>query len=276
MIAVMELSKAVARPMLRRATAPIILMTVALGASVVARADWDRPVSPPCEGDMTQPPYAPVGAPPNVTIWEGTRRSASPALSSCLDWPSAQSRKLVAVAATFQAADGSETLISRFGDVSSLKLVRYWSTTEQAWRPLLLAATAVTSKTGDQPRANFTSTELESGQDVYLSQRDGRVASDVIYRMRLRVHEPDRLVIETENVTPMRWFTLTLFKPGDLRATYFLEHRSAGTWSYYALTTIASGNWFAAGHDKSYINRVVAMYRYLAGIPTDLEPPPAR
>ena len=273
MIAAMELSKAVPRPILRRATAPIILMTVALGASVVARADWDRPVSPPCEGDMTQPPYAPVGAPPNVTIWEGKRR---PTLSSCLDWPSAQTQKLVAVAGTFQAADGSETLISRFGDVSSLKLVRYWSTTEQAWRPLLLAATAVTSKTGGQPRGNFTSTELESGQDVYLSQRDGRVASDVIYRMRLRVHEPDRLVIETENVTPVRWFTLTLFKPGDLRSTYFLEHRSAGTWSYYALTTTASGNWFAAGHDKSYINRVVAMYRYLAGIPTDLEPPPAR
>ena len=272
----MELSKAAPRPTLRRATAPIILMTVALGASVATRADWDGPVSPPCEGDLTQPPYAPVGAPPNVTIWEGMRRSASPALSSCLAWPAAQSQKLVAVAGTFQAADGSDTLISRFGDISSLKLVRYWSTTEQAWRPLLLAATAVTSKTGGQPRGNFTSAELENGQDVYLSQKDGRVARDVIYRMRLRVHKPDRLVIETENVTPVRWFTLTMFKPGDLRTTYFLEHRSPGTWSYYALTTIASGNWLTAGHDKSYINRVVAMYRYFAGIPTDLEPPPAR
>jgi hypothetical protein len=276
MIAVMELSKALPRPTLRRATAPIILMTVALGASVVARADWNGPVSPPCESDVTQPPYAPVGAPPNVTISEGVLRPASPALSSCLAWPSAQTRKLVAVAGTFRAADGSETLISRFGDVSSLKLVRYWSTTEQAWRPLLLAATAVTSKTGAQPRGNFTRTELESGQDVYLSQRDGRVARDVIYRMRLRVHEPNRVVIETENVTPVSRFTLTLFKPGDLRTTYFLEHRSAGTWSYYALTTIGSGNWLTAGHDESYINRAVAMYRYLAGIPTDLEPPPAR
>jgi hypothetical protein len=276
MIAVMELSKAVPRPILRRATAPIILMTVALGASAATRADWDGPVSPPCEGDMTQPPYAPVGAPPNVTIWEGMRRSASPTISSCLTWPSAQTQKLVAVAGTFQATDGSDTLISRFGDVSGLKLVRYWSTTEQAWRPLLLAATAVTSKTGGLPRGNFTSAELENGQDVYLSQRDGRVARDVIYRMRLRVHKPDRLVIETENVTPVSWFTLTLFKPGDLRTTYFLEHRSGGTWSYYALTTIASGKWLTAGHDKSYINRAVAMYRYLAGIPTDLEPPPAR
>jgi hypothetical protein len=271
-----RLPKAVPRPIFRRATARIILMTVALGASVATRADWDGPVSPPCESDLTQPPYAPVGAPPNVTIWEGTRRPASAALSSCLAWPAAQTQKLVAVAGTFETADGSDKLISRFGDISSLKLVRYWSTTEQSWRPLLLAATAVTSKTGGQPRGNFTSAELENGQDVYLSQRDGRVANDVTYRMRLRVHKPDRIVIETENVTSMRWFTLTLFKPGDLRSTYFLEHRSAGTWSYYALTTIAPGNWLPAGHDKSYINRVVAMYRYLAGIPTDLEPPPAR
>ena len=276
MTAAMELSKAVPRPTFRRATTPIILMTVALSASVATRADLNRPVSPPCGDETTEPPYAPVGAPPNVTIREGMRRSASPALSSCLAWPSAQTQKLVAVAGTFQTAGGSDTLISRFGDISSLKLVRYWSTTEQAWRPLLLAATAVTSKTGDRPRGNFTSAELENGQDVYLSQRDGRVASDVIYRMRLRVHEPDRVVVETENVTPLRWFTLTLLKPGDLRSTYFLEHRSAGTWSYYALTTIAPGNWLTAGHDKSYINRVVAMYRYLAGIPTDLEPPPAR
>jgi hypothetical protein len=198
------------------------------------------------------------------------------ALLTCLAWPPEKSRTLVAVAGTFQTADGSAALISRFGEISNLLRVRYWSTTEQAWRPLLLAATPVTNNTGAQSRGNFTRAELESGQDVYLSQRDGRVASDVIYRMRLREHRLDRLIIETENVTPVRRFGLTLFNPGELRSIYFLEQRSAGAWSYYALTTVAAGSWLTAGHDKSYINRVVAMYRYFAGIPTDLEPPPAR
>ena len=108
-----------------------------------------------------------------------------------------------------------------------------------------------------------------------MSQRDNRSASDVIYRMRVRENGTNRVVIETENVTAVRWWGLTLFKPGALHSVYFLEQRSPDVWSYYALTRIVDGSWLVAGHDKSYINRVVALYRHLAGIPTDLEPPAA-
>ena len=108
-----------------------------------------------------------------------------------------------------------------------------------------------------------------------MSQRDNRSASDVIYRMRVRESSADHVVIETENVTAVRWWGMTLFKPGALQTAYFLDMLAPDTWSYYTLTKISDGSWLVAGHEKSYVNRVIALYRHLAGIPTDTEPPAA-
>jgi hypothetical protein len=261
---------------MRRGAASIILTVAAFSASVTVRAGSETPAWSACGGDMTQPPYAPVGAAPNVQIWKDKITPGSAAPPTCPGWPSAQSGTLLAVAGTFRSAEGSTALISRFGDVSSLQSVRYWSTTDKAWRPLFLAANALTKQVGGQSRGEFTSAELESGKDLYFSQKDGRAANDVIYRMRLRRLGPERFVVETENVTSVRWLALTLFKPGDLRSLYVIEQRSFDTWSYYALASIVDSSWLTAGHEKSYINRTVALYRHFAGIPTDLEPPPAR
>jgi hypothetical protein len=182
---------------------------------------------------------------------------------------------LLAVAGTLQSADGEAALLSRFGAVSRLLRVRYWSTTDHTWRPLLTAVTALTNQVSCQPRGDFTTTEIESGQDLYLAQTDSRSTNEVIYRMRLRGSDSQHFVIETENVTPVRWWALTLYKPGDLYSLHFLDQRSPGIWSYYSLTRIDGGRWLITGHEKSYINRAVALYRHFAGIPTDLEPPPA-
>lgn len=182
---------------------------------------------------------------------------------------------IVSVAGSFENAGGARGILTRFGEVSKLLLVRYWSTTDQQWRPLVLAATALTTRDSGQPRNDFTDAELLSGQDVYFSQRDSRGAGEVVYRMRVRESTPARLVIETENVTAVRWLTMTLLKPGGLRASYFFRERSRGVWAYHSLTRIAEGSWLIAGHDSSYINRVVALYRYIVDIPTDLEPPAA-
>jgi len=271
-----SLVSAARRLVMSRGAALIILTVAGSSTSFSIRAGSETPTSPACEADMTQPPSAPLGAAPVVRIWKDNNPQGSAAPPKCTGWQPAQSGTLLAVAGTFRTAEGSAGLISRFGDVSSLVSVRYWSTTDQAWRPLLLAANALTKQIGGQPRADFTSAELESGQNLYFSQKDGRAATDVIYRMSLRRTGPDRFVVETENVTSVRWLALTLFKTGDLRSLYVLEQRSADTWSYYALTSIAGNSWLTAGHEKSYINRAVALYRHFAGIPTDLEPPPAR
>jgi len=55
---------------------------------------------------------------------------------------------------------------------------------------------------------------------------------------------------------------------------YFLERESQDVWRYYSIApTGKNANTLTSGHDASLINRVVTFYHYLAGIPTDKEPP---
>ena len=79
---------------------------------------------------------------------------------------------------------------------------------------------------------------------------------------------------DTDNVTAIRWWGPELFEPSDLRSVYILEQAEPGIWSYYSLTRIAGNSWLSGGHDKSY-HRILAMFRDLASIQSDLEPPPA-
>jgi hypothetical protein len=249
------------------------LMMAATGVAISAAAEVAA--MPPCEGPPSQPAYAPAGAPPNVQIWKNQSLADYAARASCVGWSTAKFHMLIVVAGTFAASDGVDTLLKRFGAVSTLLSVRYWSTTDQRWRPLVLSATALAGPNSSQTRADFTSAELESGNYVYLAQTDSRGAGEVIYRMRVRESKRGRFVLETENVTSIRWLALTLLKPGDLRSVYFIEERSPGIWSYYSLTRVEENGWLITGHENSYINRVVALYRHIAGIATDQEPPPA-
>jgi len=229
----------------------------------------------PCDADLPPTSYAPIGAAPEIQIWKQADFAKFPSQAACLGSSTLDVHMLVSVAGSFENAGGAYGILRRFGEVSKLPVVRYWSTTEQKWRPLVLAAAALTTRDSGQPRKDFTDAELQSGQDVYFSQRDSRGAGEVIYRMRVRESSPAHLVIETENVTAVRWFTMTLLKPGGLRALYVFRERSRGVWTYHSLTRIAEGSWLIAGHENSYINRVVALYRHIVDLPTDLEPPAA-
>ena len=85
------------------------------------------------------------------------------------------------------------------------------------------------------------------------------------------------MVFETENVTTMRYLFVPVFRPGEVQSVYFLDRESEDVWRFYSLTRTAPGaSTLAIGHDASSINRAVALYRHLAGIPTDQDPPAAR
>ncbi|MDP2330072.1 MAG: hypothetical protein Q8M19_05170 [Reyranella sp.] len=81
---------------------------------------------------------------------------------------------------------------------------------------------------------------------------------------------------ETENVTPIRIAILTAFEPGALQTVAFLDKRGPGLCSYYQLIRAGAGaSAVALRSDASYVNRLAALYRYAAGIPTDRESPAA-
>ena len=250
----------------------VLAVAILSVTGTISRADM--PPLPPCDADLPPTSYAPVGAAPTIQIWKPPSVATLPAAASCLEFFQPDMRMLVSVAGSFENSSGTKGILARFGEVSKLLSVRYWSTTGQEWRPLVLAATALTQDAG-QPREDFANSELQDGRDVYFSQRDSRGAGEVIYRMRVRDSSPVRVVVETENVTPVRWFAMTLLERGGLKASYFFRQRSRGVWTYHSVTGIAPGSWLISGHENSYINRVVALYRHIVGIPTDLEPPAA-
>jgi hypothetical protein len=238
-----------------------------------AAADGPRP---PC-GEAPQPAYADPGGSPNVQAWSGGDLGPNWRPPDCVSWTSPGFDVLVALAGSFADPGTAQDLLARFGAISRMTAIRYWSVTDQAWGPLVTSATALSGSDPRQRRPDFAPAELTAGSALFFAQSDNRSSGEVVYRLLIRELRPDRLVIATENVTAVRKLFLTMFAPGELQSTYFLERGSPGVWTYYSLARAsADANPLARGHEASYLNRAVALFRYVAGIPTDQEPPAAR
>jgi len=64
---------------------------------------------------------------------------------------------------------------------------------------------------------------------------------------------------------------------GGYRYLFMFERHAPGVWRYYGLTGLrgkgaAAVTWFR----NSYVNRAVAVFRYIAGVPMEREPPAVR
>jgi hypothetical protein len=183
---------------------------------------------------------------------------------------------LVTTAARFRHSSGAEGLLGHIGAVSDLAGMRYWSTTHKQWQTLIVSAHALAGSGATQLRPDFAPDEMQEGKVLYLEQADN-LSGTAIYRMRMAELSADRLVFDVENVSVMRYFFVTLFHPGEMQSIYFLDRESDNVWRYYSMVrTGRNASRMATGHAASSINRAVAFYRFLAGIPTDQEPPAAR
>jgi len=179
------------------------------------------------------------------------------------------------MAARFRYPAGAQGLLRQIGAISERAGMRYWSTTHQQWRTLIVSANASTGAQPGHHREDFTPGELTAGKVLYLEQVDN-LSGGAIYRMRIDEVSPDRLVFDVENVSTMRYFLLTLFHPGEMQSICFLDRESDDVWRYYSIArTGPNASRLSTGHAASSINRAVAFYRSLVGIPTDQEPPAA-
>ena len=79
-------------------------------------------------------------------------------------------------------------------------------------------------------------------------------------------------------MSPVRAFGLTLFQRAALQTVVFAQREANDVWSLYILVRIdqQASSFIASGHEASTANRALALFRYLAGIPTDAEPPAVR
>jgi hypothetical protein len=154
--------------------------------------------------------------------------------------------------------------------------MRYWSTTHQRWQTLVVSAHASIGSESGHRRPDFAPAEMTAGKALYLEQVDNLTGA-AIYRMQIDEASADRLVFDFENVSTVRYFFVPLFHPGEMQSIYFLDRESNDVWRYYSIArTGLNASRLSTGHEASSINRAVAFYRSLAGIPTDQEPPAAR
>ena len=230
---------------------------------------------PPC-GNEPVPAYPPLSDPANVKSWSVGDLGRDWIPPACTGWIARGFATLVAAVARFRYSAGADGLLRQIGAISELVGVRYWSTTHKRWQTLIVDAHALADQQSNQRRGDFMADEMKQGAVLYFEQADN-LSGKAVYRMHIVEASPDRLVIAVENVTPLRYFHLTVIPTGETQSIYFLDRESGSVWRFYGIVRIGkNANRMIAGNESSSINRAVAFYRHLVGIPTDLEPPAAR
>jgi len=230
---------------------------------------------PPC-GKEPVPLYPGLYASAIAKSWSNSEFGRDWKPPACTGWTAVGFTTLVTTVARFRQTSEAEGLLRHIGAISELAGIRYWSTTHQQWQTLIVDAYALTGLQPSQHRQDFTPEEMKEGKVLYYVQVDNLVGK-VIYRMHIVEASADRLVFDVENVSAMRDLFITVFHPGDVQSIYFLDRESENVWRYYSIVrTGKNTNRLLTGNESSAVNRAVAFYRYLVGIPTDQEPPAAR
>ena len=231
---------------------------------------------PPCAVSAVSE-YPLPDSTPTVVIWHEKdleRDHWHP--PGCTGWPAnSPSKLIVTLTGSFRFNGSMNELLARVGAISALQRIQYWSTTDKKWGPLSNDSSALTDPDPKSRRRDFSAAELGKGADLYYWEDDVRTGSTV-YRLRVSENTPERFVISSDNVTPIRRFFFTLFKPGALQSVLIVERVSPGVFGVFVLSRCGMGSsMLTSGHDESYVNRAAALYRWLAGIKTDQEPPAA-
>lgn len=256
-----------------RASAAVSVFVLAM-LLCQTRADGQSGPQPPC-GQNAAPAYPALNDAANVKSWSRSDFGRDWKPPACTGWTAVGFTTLVTTTARFRYPSDASGLLTHIGAISKLAGMRYWSTTHKRWQPLVVDAYALTDVQHSR-REDFTSDELKAGKVFYFEQVDN-LSGKALYRMHIDEVSADRIVFDIENVSTMRYFLVPIFHPGELQSIYFLERESEHVWRYYSMLRMgknASG--MAAGNESSSINRTVAFYRWLVGIPTDQEPPAAR
>jgi hypothetical protein len=251
----------------------LLLLLVRVATSAATGVDA-APPRLPC-GIASYPAVPALDARPNIGLWTAKTLGKGWAPPACTGWLTAPTALVVAVAGHFTDGRDLDAMLARIGTISALREVRYWSVTDKRWNALFIRPTSIGSADSKTPRSDFSATEIQSGGALYFQSFDSHLSGELITRLSTKELGAERIVLEMANVSPMRWLAFTIVPPGGMQTLYILDHQSDGSWQFYSLTRIVNASSFLSQlvTGPSYVNRAVAMYRYIAGIPTDRDPP---
>jgi len=230
---------------------------------------------PPC-GKEPIPPYPGLDDSAIVKSWSESDFGRDWRPPACTGWTAVGFTRLVTIVARFRHTSEAKGLLRHIGAISELAGMRHWSTTHKQWQTLIVDAYALTDLRPGQRREDFTPDEMKEGKVLYFEQVD-KLSGKAVYRMHIAEASADRLVFDVENVSTMRYLFIPILHPGEMQSIYFLDRESDNVRRYYSIVrTGKNANRLITGNESSAVNRAVAFYRCLVGIPTGQEPPAAR
>jgi hypothetical protein len=227
-----------------------------------------------CASGLGEPAPNAVGEEPGVkTLFAGEALTEWQP-PDCTGWQPRKSDVLVATAARFREPGGIDALARRLTRVSDFTGIRYWSVTRRIWRPLVTEAHALSDADPEHRRQDFAPQDLKTGASLHFWQAEATPAGELVYRVDVQERSATRLVFTLENASPASFMLMPLFEPGDYQTFVLIEQESDDIWRYYSLQRATTGVVLStSSHRSSYVNRAAALFRYLAGRPTDAEPP---
>lgn len=246
------------------AGAALAVLVILLAAGTTPGLAQSAAASPPC-GAPPVPAYPPLGAPPVVLTGTGSGLPASLDVNACIHWDARAMSLVVLLSGRLRDADGVADLLARFGAISRRANMPYWSATDRRMQPLVTGATAVTGPDGETHRGDFSPAELADGAPHYFVQDDNRSTGEVTYAIRTLQVTADRLVLTVENTTPVKSYFISLFDPGDLRVTYYLDRLGPDSWGFYSISGIQESS-VTGGHRDSYASRAIAEFNHIAAM----------
>jgi hypothetical protein len=264
-----------ARLMLARHSAKLFGLAILFQAFCNAQPEPE----PPCGRDPV-PEWPALGESATVKSWSRVDVGRDWKPPACTGWAEQGFTTLVTVAARFRlpadTAGGPDGLLRHIGAISELAGMRYWSTTHKQWLTLITDAWALTDLKSERRREAFTPAEMKPGTPLYFDQVDNLTGKGV-FQIHVSEAAAERIVFGVQNVSPMKYLFLTVLHPGDMQSIYFLDRESEDVWRFYSMVrTGVNASSLVTANDSSAINRAVAFYRWMVGIPADQEPPAAR
>ena len=250
-------------------------LMAALAAVCLATPAHATAPTPPCAGEAV-PTRAASGVLPAVEVWHAPSLPDGWQPASCSGLSAPSGAVVVAVSGELQYAGDARALLGRLGALSQQVGMIYWSVERGGWSPLVLDASALASDDPASRRPDFKPEEMAPGVRLHMLYQDNSQAGPVVYQSEVRSADADGFVAVLHNSSAMRLMGLSIADPGDISSMLSVQRLGPDRFAYYALTAVALAPMAAAMvSDASYVNRAVASFRYLAGIPLDAEPPAA-
>jgi hypothetical protein len=230
---------------------------------------------PPCAGQPPFPGFGPTDGTPAVEVWRGSELAGwqPPA---CIGFGPLDRDTVVATAGRFHEPGGATAIAERIAHISARLDIKAYSVHDRRYKLLYKSAFALDDGIGaatQARRADFTSADIQSGRALRFWEEENSLLEGTAYRLTVRERTENRIVYSVVNESALTTWLFTAVRPGEFRQLYVLEREQDDVWRFYGYAEARAHLGPFRLSTGSYINRANAYFHYVAGQPTDRDPP---